>query len=132
MVANVNPANGSLLYSPQESSKADVDQAVARAQAAFPDWSQRKPSERARILLAAAELLEQGSEEIAEAESRDTGKPVAETSLVDVPSAVEVLRFYAHLVAGGGMNGETVYNGKRSLIITKKLALGVCAGIGAW
>ena len=43
-----------------------------------------------------------------------------------------MLEFFANLVGGGGLNGETTQLREDAWVYTKKEALGVCAGIGAW
>ena len=87
---------------------------------------------RARILLKAVQLLRDRNDEIARIETQDTGKPFSETSTVDVVTGADVLEFFANLVAGGGLNGETVQLREDAWVYTKKEPLGICAGIGAW
>ena len=43
-----------------------------------------------------------------------------------------MLEFFANLVGGGGLHGETTQLRQDAWVYTKKEALGVCAGIGAW
>ncbi|KAL8645635.1 MAG: hypothetical protein Q9226_007209, partial [Calogaya cf. arnoldii] len=50
----------------------------------------------------------------------------------DIVTGADVLEFFANLVAGGGLNGETVQLREDAWVYTKKEPLGVCAGIGAW
>ena len=47
-------------------------------------------------------------------------------------TGADVLEYFANLVGGGGLNGETVQLREDAWVYTKKEALGVCAGIGAW
>jgi betaine-aldehyde dehydrogenase len=53
--------------------------------------------ERGRILSRAAQILRARNGELAELETRDTGKPIQETSLVDIQSGVDCLEYYAGL-----------------------------------
>ncbi|RDW88594.1 putative betaine aldehyde dehydrogenase protein [Coleophoma cylindrospora] len=128
----IDPSTGNPLADVHEASESDIDAAVASAQAAFPSWSQTPPMARARILLKAVELLRARNDEIAKVETDDTGKAFSETSTVDVVTGADVLEYFAHLVASGGLNGETTSLRPDAWIYTKKEALGVCAGIGAW
>ncbi|RDW94841.1 putative betaine aldehyde dehydrogenase protein [Coleophoma crateriformis] len=128
----LDPSTGNPLADVHEASESDIDAAVASAQAAFPSWSQTPPMVRARILLKAVELLRARNDEIAKVETDDTGKAFSETSTVDVVTGADVLEYFAHLVASGGLNGETTSLRPDAWIYTKKEALGVCAGIGAW
>src|SRR2546423_14904563 len=140
----VQKASGNVFYSIDPSpalpvaaihsaSHDDVDAAIEAAETAFEQWSKRTPAiARARILLKAVMLLRERNDEIARTETQDTGKPFSETSAVDVVTGADVLEYFANLVGGGGLNGETVQLREDAWVYTKKEALGVCAGIGAW
>ncbi|TGO43482.1 hypothetical protein BHYA_0001g01130 [Botrytis hyacinthi] len=128
----VNPATGKPLAEVQKASPSDIDSAIASARKAFPSWSQTPPIVRSRILLKAVQILRERNDEIAKVETHDTGKAYSETSAVDVVTGADVLEYFASLVASGGMNGETTQLRPDAWIYTKKEALGVCAGIGAW
>lgn len=128
----VDPSTAKPLADVQTASHTDVDSAIASAQKAFPSWSQTLPIARSRILLKAVELLRSRNDEIAKVETHDTGKAFSETSTVDVVTGTDVLEYFANLVASGGLNGETTQLRPDAWIYTKKEALGVCAGIGAW
>ncbi|KAI5294341.1 hypothetical protein KEM52_004218, partial [Ascosphaera acerosa] len=129
---SINPANAKPLAQVQIAAATDIDAAVEAAQAAFPVWSKKSPVERANILLQAAKLLRERNEQIARVETLDTGKAFIETSTVDVVTGADVLEYYAHYVAGGGLNGETIALREDAWAFTRKEPLGVCAGIGAW
>ncbi|ESZ98374.1 betaine aldehyde dehydrogenase [Sclerotinia borealis F-4128] len=130
--STVNPATGKPLADVQKASPSDIDSAVASARKAFPSWSQTPPIVRSRILLKAVEILRERNDEIAKVETDDTGKAYSETSAVDVVTGADVLEYFANLVASGGLNGETTQLRTDAWIYTRKEALGVCAGIGAW
>ena len=92
-----NPATGALLAQVAEAEAEDVDRAVKAARRAFDDgpWSRMSPSERGKLLWKLADLLERHSEEFAEIESIDNGKPVAVARMADVPLAVDMFRYMA-------------------------------------
>ncbi|KAL8804640.1 MAG: hypothetical protein Q9182_002448 [Xanthomendoza sp. 2 TL-2023] len=129
---SIDPSTAQPLADIHAASHSDIDSAIASAQKAFPTWSRTPPVVRARILLKAVQLLRDRNDEIAKSETQDTGKPFSETSTVDVVTGADVLEFFANLVAGGGLNGETVQLREDAWVYTKKEPLGVCAGIGAW
>lgn len=129
---SIDPSTAAPLADIHTASPADIDAAIDSAEKAFPSWSATPPIARSRILLKAVQLLRDRNDEIAEVETRDTGKPFSETSAVDVTTGADVLEYYANLVAGGGLNGETTQLREDAWVYTKKEALGVCAGIGAW
>lgn len=129
---SINPATGKAQAQIQSASHSDIDSAITSAQEAFPSWSKTPAVQRARILQKAVSLLREYNDEIAKVETCDTGKPFSETSTVDVVTGADTLEYYANLVAGGGLNGETVQLREDAWVYTTKEALGVCAGIGAW
>ena len=129
---SVNPSTAAPLADVHSASETDIDAAIQSAQQAFYSWSATPPIARSRILLRAVQLLRERNDEIAKVETQDTGKPFSETSTVDVVTGADVLEFFANLVGGGGLNGETTQLREDAWVYTKKEALGVCAGIGAW
>ncbi|PBP27449.1 betaine aldehyde dehydrogenase [Diplocarpon rosae] len=129
---SIDPSTAKPIADVQTAAPADIDAAIASARKAFPTWSQTPSIIRSRILLRAVELLRSRNDEIAKVETYDTGKAFSETSTVDVVTGADVLEYFANLVASGGLNGETTQLRRDAWIYTKKEALGVCAGIGAW
>ena len=129
---SINPANGKPIATIDDASRADVDAALSSARSAFRSWASTPAIARSRILLKAVAILRARNDEIAEQETKDTGKPFSETSTVDVTTGADVLEFFANLVGGGGLNGETVQLREDAWVYTRKEPLGVCAGIGAW
>ena len=129
---SINPATAQPLADVHAASQSDIDAAIHSAQQAFYSWSTTPPIARSRILLRAVQLLRERNDEIAKTETHDTGKPFSETSTVDIVTGADVLEFFANLVGGGGLNGETTQLREDAWVYTKKEPLGVCAGIGAW
>ncbi|KAF2661225.1 aldehyde dehydrogenase [Lophiostoma macrostomum CBS 122681] len=128
----LNPATASPVANIHTTTHGAIDSAIASAQKAFPSWSATPAIERARILQKAAAILRSRNDELAKIETHDTGKPFTETSTVDVVTGADVLEYFANMVGGGGLNGETVQLRPNAWVYTTKSALGVCAGIGAW
>ncbi|KAF2133112.1 betaine aldehyde dehydrogenase [Dothidotthia symphoricarpi CBS 119687] len=128
----IDPSSATPIADIHSTSTTAIDSAVKSAQKAFPAWSATPPIERARILHRAAAILRARNDELARIETSDTGKPFSETSTVDVVTGADVLEYFANLVGGGGMNGETAQLRPDAWVYTTKNSLGVCAGIGAW
>jgi len=126
----INPATGESLAVLGVDGTAQVDAAVARARAAQKHWAALTGAERGRILQRAAALLRERNDELAELETRNTGKPIQETRVVDVISGAECLEYYAGLAAG--IAGEHLDLGSKAFGYTRREPLGVVAGIGAW
>jgi betaine-aldehyde dehydrogenase len=127
---SVNPATGEVLAHIRIDGAAEVDAAVARAQAAQAKWAATPASARGRVLRRAAEILRSRNDELALLETRDTGKPIQETRVVDVVSGAECLEYFASLAAS--LAGEHIDLGPQAFGYTRREPLGVVAGIGAW
>ena len=108
----------------------EVNAAVRAAQRAQVTWAAMTGAERARILRRAAELLRSRNRELAELESRDTGKPIQETRVVDVISGADCFEYFAALAQS--LSGEHIDLGPQAFGYTRREPLGVVAGIGAW
>jgi betaine-aldehyde dehydrogenase len=130
MLRVINPATGALLAEVAVDGPARIDAAVAQAQGAQRKWAAMTGAERGRVLLRAAHLLRARNDELAELETRNTGKPIQETRAVDVLSGAECLEYYAGLAAG--LAGEHLDLGPKAFGYTRREPLGVVAGIGAW
>jgi len=92
-----DPSTGKEVSRIVDASDADVDRAVAAARAAFDDgrWSNLPPNKRERIIHKLADLIEAHGAEFAELEAIDNGKPVGMATVVDVPAALDHLRYMA-------------------------------------
>jgi betaine-aldehyde dehydrogenase len=128
--ASLNPATGAVLAHIRIDGASQVDAAVARAHEAQGQWAAMTGAARGRILRRAAEILRSRNDELAELETRDTGKPIQETRVVDVVSGAECLEYFASLAAS--LSGEHIDLGPQAFGYTRREPLGVVAGIGAW
>jgi len=129
-LTTINPATGEVLAHLEIAGPAAVDAAVAKARVAQKKWAAMTGTERGRILRRAADLLRARNAELAELETRDTGKPIQETSVVDVISGADCLEYYAGVAPT--ISGEHLDLGTQAFGYTRREALGVVAGIGAW
>ncbi len=103
---NIEPATGKAYGRVADSDEHDVEAAVAAAKAAFPAWSGMAASERSRILLRLADLIEANLERLAAAESEDSGKPITLARSVDIPRSAANFRYFATaLLHGPGAGG---------------------------
>ena len=74
----INPGTGESLGRVADAGAADVDAAVAVAKAAFRQWRNVLPLERAKMLRRIAEVLRKHAQELAMIDAADCGNPVAE------------------------------------------------------
>ena len=103
----INPATKAVLAKVAQGSKADVDAAVAAANAAAPGWVALTPHARARYLYALAREVQRHSRLLAVLESLDNGKPIRETRDLDIPLVAR--HFYHH--AGWAQLRDTEFPG---------------------
>ena len=101
----LNPATEEALAEIEEAGADEADDAVARARAAFPEWSAVVPADRARLLRRLATLVEEHSEELSRIESRNVGKPIS-GARGEVGMVAQVFHFYAGAV--DKHHGETI------------------------
>ena len=128
--ASINPATGEVLGYVTAAGSAQIDAAVRAARRGQAVWGAATGTERARILRRAADLLRSRNEELAVLETRDTGKPIQETRVVDVISGADCLEYFAGLAQS--LSGEHIDLGSTAFGYTRREPLGVVAGIGAW
>lgn len=93
----INPATEQAIAEVPLGTVEDVDAAVARAIAAGPAWRAMAPADRARMLRRVAAAVEEHGEELAQLETANVGKPIAE-SRDEVAMVAEVFYFYAGAV----------------------------------
>ncbi|HET7152162.1 MAG TPA: aldehyde dehydrogenase family protein, partial [Candidatus Kapabacteria bacterium] len=130
----INPATGQVIVQIAEADAPDVDRAVDAARKAFEskEWSQMTPSKRGRLLWKLGELIMKNLQEFAELETMDTGKPIGESSKLDIPEAADCFFYYAGWATK--INGETVpiSRGGNCFAYTLREPIGVCGQIIPW
>jgi aminomuconate-semialdehyde/2-hydroxymuconate-6-semialdehyde dehydrogenase len=124
------PAAGKVYASAPQSNERDVSQAVEAAQAAFPAWRDLPGSDRAAWLNRLADLVERDLELFAQAESRDTGKPIKLARSLDIPRAIANLRFFAAAAVQFASEAHVMETG--AVNYTLRQPHGVVAGISPW
>jgi phenylacetaldehyde dehydrogenase len=92
-----NPADGSVIARAAEGEREDINRAVAAARRAFNSsaWGQMTPSERGKLIWRIGDLVLEHTEELAELESIDNGKPRAVARAADVPLAADLFHYMA-------------------------------------
>jgi len=95
-----SPVDGRVLAQVAACGEAEVDAAVRAARAAFEDgrWRDQAPKTRKAVLLRFADLLERHADELALLETLDMGKPIRDSRSVDIPNAVNTVRWYAEAI----------------------------------
>lgn len=133
-----NPATGEVLARVAEGDREDIDRAVKAARAAFDSgpWSRLTSSERGRMIWKLADLLEKHTEEFAQLESLDNGKPLTVARAADVPLAVDLFRYmagWATKIEGTTIPISVAYTpGAKYLAYTLREPVGVVGQIIPW
>jgi aminomuconate-semialdehyde/2-hydroxymuconate-6-semialdehyde dehydrogenase len=123
------PATGRVHAQLAAGDSADVEAAVRAASLAFPTWSGLRHGERASWLHRLADAMEACLNELAEAESLDTGKPIWQTRDIEIPRAISNFRFFA--AAATQFSSESHHDGAL-LNYTLRAPLGVVGCISPW
>ncbi len=126
----IYPGNGEVICDVETAGQTEVDAAVAAAHAAFEPWAALPAVERGNILRKAGQILRERNQELAELETLDTGKPISETTTVDIISGADVLEYYAGVAQT--IHGQHVDLPPSAFAMLRREPIGVCAGIGAW
>ncbi|HXV34271.1 MAG TPA: gamma-aminobutyraldehyde dehydrogenase [Gaiellaceae bacterium] len=126
----VNPATGETIAEVPSGTQADVDRAVEAAKAAFPEWLETTPGERAGMLLQLADALEAHADELCRTESANVGKPMG-IVVDEIPVSADNLRFFAGAARNleGKAAGEYM-RGYTSMI--RREPVGVVGQIAPW
>ncbi len=126
------PADGALVATVDEATREDTERAIRAARKAFDDgrWSSVSATERGKLLIRVADLLERDTEVIAHAESLDTGKRIIEARY-DVADIVSSFRWFAGLANTNlGRVVDPGTTGTFSRVVYEPV--GVCGLITPW
>lgn len=129
-IDNFDPSNGKVYSLIPDSDNSDVELAVQAAKAAFPTWSNTPKEKRADIMLKIVDLIHRDYNKLAEAESRDNGKPVWLAKKVDIARAASNIKFFAtgimHFASEAHMMEDKAIN------YTRRDPIGVVGCISPW
>src|SRR5881275_340544 len=126
-----NPATGETFAEVAEAERVDVDKAVAAARKAFEGkWSKMSARDRGRLLYKLSQLIERDAAQLAELETRDNGKPIKESTYIDLPGVVENFEYFAGWATK--IEGETIPVPGQMFNYTLREPLGVCGQIIPW
>lgn len=126
----LNPHDGSVITEVAEARASDVDRAVEAAATAFPAWSARAASERGRMLMRLADAIEDHADEIARLESLDTGHPLKDTTVLDVPRTAATFRYFGGIA--DKVQGDVIPVDAGFLNYVNRAPLGVVGQIVPW
>ncbi|WP_414451415.1 aldehyde dehydrogenase [Burkholderia sp. 22PA0099] len=128
----LSPIDGRVLATVTESGPEEVDAAVAAARRAFDGggWATLAPRERRAILLRFAAALRAHQDELAVLETLDAGKPIADTTSVDIPGAAYCVEWFAEAIDKIG--GEVAPVDPKLVGLVTREPVGVVAAVVPW
>jgi len=133
-----DPSTGEVLAQVAEGDREDINRAVKAARAAFESgpWTKMTASERGRLIWKLADLIEENTEEFAQIESLDNGKPLKVARAADVPLVVDQFRYmagWATKIEGNTIPISVPYTpGAKYLAYTLREPVGVVGQIIPW
>jgi len=127
----INPATGLQLAEVAEAGVEDVELAVNAAHSAFyaGTWRSVNSSDRTKLLLKIATLIRERTEELAQLETANVGKPISE-SRGEVGLAAECFEYYAGAI--NKIGGQTIPVAAQGVSMTFREPIGVCGMILPW
>lgn len=132
VIERASPGHGFVVSRYARATEKEVDAAVEAARRAFETgpWPRMKASERASVLLKAAELIEMRLEEIARLDVLESGKPIAQAR-GEIAGAVDIWRYAAALART--LHGESYANlGEAMLGVVVREPIGVVGIVTPW
>jgi len=129
-IENYNPALGEIYSLAPDSDERDVARAVAAAEKAFPEWSITPAEQRSKLLIRIADLIDERHDQLALAESIDTGKPLKLAESLDIPRASANFRFFATAILHFASEAHPMED--RAINYTLRSPLGVVGCISPW
>ncbi|MBT8488823.1 MAG: aldehyde dehydrogenase family protein [Gemmatimonadetes bacterium] len=126
----INPATGEVITEVASAQAADVDKAVASARGAMAEWRKVNPHKRSQLLWRLADAIEANADELGALETADNGKPYFESRKIDVPSVVEIFRYFAGLA--DKVQGATIPVAGPFLNYTLREPVGIVGCITPW
>jgi acyl-CoA reductase-like NAD-dependent aldehyde dehydrogenase len=123
----INPATEEVLAEVPRADRAQLNEAIAAAKAAFPAWSAKPIRERGALLVRLADALEAREDEFARLLTLEQGKPLSEAHW-EVDFTIDIIRHYATL----DLPNEVLKEDARQKIVRQHIPLGVVAAIVPW
>jgi aminomuconate-semialdehyde/2-hydroxymuconate-6-semialdehyde dehydrogenase len=127
---NFDPSVGKVYSYLPDSDERDVEAAYQAASAAFPAWSTLSKDKRSQYLLKIADLIEKNLDRLAEAESRDNGKPLKLAKTVDIPRAAANFHFYGTAILHYSSHAHSMEG--MAINYTLRQPVGVAGCISPW
>lgn len=131
-LSTINPATGEPLCEIAGCNADDVDVAVSKARDAFEQghWAKQHPSDRKAVLIRLSRLIYCNRRELAVMESLDSGKPIGDCELVDIPETIHTLQWHAEIA--DKLYDQTAPAGEGAIAMIVREPVGVVAAVLPW
>lgn len=126
----INPYSGEVICEVAEATEVDVDRAVKAAQAAAPGWAALPAHERGRLLLKLADAIEADADYLVRLEATDTGHPVRDCKMLDVPRTALCFRYFGGMA--DKLEGSVIPVDAGFLNYVQREPIGVVGQIVPW
>ena len=130
--AVVSPRDGQVLTETADAREAEVDHAVAAARRAFDSgpWPRLAPTDRGRVLLRVAELLEEQREKLALTVTLEMGKPITDAYDIELRAVINTFRWYGELA--DKLTDESPHTAPDALALVTREPAGVVGAVVPW
>jgi len=128
----VSPIDGKVIARIAAGDKEDVDRAVKAARRAFESgvWRNQAPKDRKAKLLKFADLISDHASELALLETLDMGKPISDSTSIDIPAVVRTIRWYAEAI--DKVYDEVAPVDRMAVSMITREPVGVVAAVVPW
>ena len=132
LMPTINPATGETICEISACNIADVDLAVSKAREVFDQghWAQQHPGERKDALIRLCKLITRNRRELAVLESLDSGKPIRDCELIDLPETIHTIKWHAEAI--DKIYDQTAPSGTDSMAMIIREPIGVVAAVLPW
>jgi len=129
---SINPANSEVNGLIPRGREGDAKKAIQAARVAFDQgrWPKMSYQDRGEVLRQIAQLIREKASELARLETLDNGKPIKETTLIDIPSAADTFEGFAGMACE--LKGETIPVNATVMSYTLYEPIGVVTQIIPW
>ena len=127
----IDPSTEAVIARAPDGDASDVDAAVAAARRAFEagPWREATAQERGRVLFRLAQAVRDHAGELAELETRNNGKPIAEAEF-DIADVATCFEYYGGLATK--MHGDVIPVPDNALSLALREPIGVAGQIIPW
>jgi len=132
VMATTNPATGAEIAQISTAGAADVNLAVAKAREAFDQgrWSKLDPEARKDVLIRLCKLMTRNRRELAVMESVESGKPIRDCELIDLPETIHCIKWHAEAI--DKIYDQTAPTGDGAMAMILREPVGVVAAVLPW